>query len=74
MLEKRERVLLDIWAELVLIHENKMRIRLLSEENNQVFAGERYHLVKQGLNNSVPQPQLIVDGGRELTEEGLILV
>src|SRR5437867_2174765 len=74
MVKEGKGVLLDIRAELVLIHQDEVRVRLLAEEDEEILAGERDHLIQQRLCDRVTEVWLPVDRRLQAAEERFVLV
>jgi len=53
-MSKKRKESAELRTELVLVHENIMGIRLLPEEDKEIFARKCHHLVQQRLNNGIP--------------------
>jgi hypothetical protein len=50
MLKERKWILLNVWAQLVLIHDDEVRFWPLANQNEQIISGKTSHLIQQRLN------------------------
>ncbi|MNN05592.1 hypothetical protein D3C81_1183590 [compost metagenome] len=74
MTKQRIGFLLNVCAQLILIHENEVCIRLLSKENYQSFGSELYKLIEQWLNNEVAGILVYSSCHTKTTEESIIFI
>ena len=74
MLEQGEGFLPDVGRELVLIHEDEVLARFLSQEHQQILVGKRSQLIQDRLHHVVSDQAGVSRRRVELTEERLVLV
>ena len=74
MFEQRKRILLDVGGELVLIHEDEVRIGLLPEEHQQVVVREGRQLIENGLHNRVSDGRFPLGGRFQQAEQRLVFI